>query len=164
MRLANLGGHFQGAIKIAGMPRLSELLAENKGQIEIDVQFGINEQNRPYYKGSAHGQVLLPCQRCLEAIPEDIDVSFELLLAGSEHKYKQLAEENDVLLIDRVPASFFEIIEDELLLGFPEVYKHDESECSATEFMKDKLEVQMNEKETKKVNPFDVLKDFKLDS
>ena len=164
MRLANLDGHFQGAYNIARMQRLSELLANKECQIDIDVQFGINEQNRPYFKGTAHGQLSLPCQRCMEPVPKDIDVSFELLLAGSDHKFKQLAEDNDVLLVDTVPASFIEIVEDELLLGFPAVYMHDESECSATEFMQDKREVQINEKGQGKVNPFDVLKDLKIDS
>jgi len=163
MRAANLGGHFKGTYNIASMKRLSELLADKKGQITVDVLFGINEQNRPYFKGRAVGQLQLPCQRCMEAISNDIDISFELILVSSEYQSKKIEDDCEVLVVDTVPASFVEIVEDELLLSFPSVYMHEPSECNATKFMQDNRRVQLNEDEPQKENPFDALKDLKLD-
>jgi len=164
MRAANLGGHFKGTYNIASMKRLSELLADKNGQIAVDVQFGRNEQNRPYFKGRAVGQLQLPCQRCMETISDDIDITFELILVSSEYQSNKVEDNSEVLIIDLVPASFLEIVEDELLLNFPSVYMHEPSECNATKYMQDKREVQLNENETQKENPFDALKDLKLDS
>jgi len=146
------------------MQRLAGLLADRQGQVEVDVQFGRNGQNQPYFKGRANGQLSLPCQRCMEPLQIDIDVSFELMLAGSHYQAERLTEDKDVLVIDVIPASFIEIVEDELLLGFPAVYMHSIDECKAAPFMKDKREGQLEEKGEAKPNPFDVLKDLKLDS
>lgn len=163
MRAATHGRHFQAAINVASMQRLSELLVDKKSQIDVDVKLGINKQNRPFIQGRATGQLSLPCQRCMEAITLDIDVSFALILVGPRHQSKQLIDDSEILVVDKVPASLIDIIEDELILSFPAVHKHDESECSALQYMQDKREAQIHKIETKKVNPFDVLKDLKLD-
>jgi len=163
MRAAKLGSQYQGAIRLARMHRLSELLAEKSGQIDIDVQFGINDDHHSYLAGRACGQLSLPCQRCMQPLTEDIDVTFELVLVESEYQSQQLDEDIDVLVVDTIPASFIDIVEDELLLGFPAVYMHEADACSATPYMQDKREIQTNEKGAEKNNPFDVLKDLKLD-
>ena len=164
MRAANHEKRYQGVFEVGKMQRLAGLLADKKGQVEVDVQFGRNGQNHPYLKGSANGQFWLPCQRCMEPIQSDIDVSFELMLVGSQHQAERLTEDKDVLVVDMIPASFIEIVEDELLLGFPAVYMHNADECSSAVFMQDKREAQIEEKGERKPNPFDVLKDLKLDS
>jgi uncharacterized protein len=98
---ASAGASLTGALSIHDFPRLRDMLAE------------------------------LRCQRCLEALPFEIEADEVLVLAGTQAEID--AEPADVDAADRVVAAkempVRELVEDELILALPYAPRH--ADCSA---------------------------------
>jgi len=163
IRAAKACGVYQGNYDIARMRRLVDYLADRHGQVSVDVTFGRNETKRYFFlKGTAAGRFSIPCQRCLEPMQQDIEVSFELGLVEEEHYIKRLPEEVDPYLIKAVPDSLMGVIEDELILSFPSVVMHEQDQCNATQYMKVNEGHSVTEQdEGKGNNPFAALESLK---
>ena len=71
----------------------------------------------------------LSCQRCLDPLILDVELTPELALAASEEAAARLPERYDPLLCTQ-PLSPLELLEDELLLALPQVPRHaDAADC-----------------------------------
>jgi len=164
-RLANKGESLTGEIAAASMVRLSELLLEKKADIAVKLVFGYGQQRRITVSGTINTDLVLKCERCLGPMPWPLQTEFMLVLvkAGSQGdippEYEQYIMESDRVRL-------YEMIEDEILLSLPQVAKHAEEDCLATEYLQtdtkheeDGLEI---DQETGRKNPFDVLKNLKI--
>ena len=163
LRAARSDSQFDGTVKLADMPRLVGMLASKDGLLNVKVKLGLDEQGYAYLHGTASGEAQVYCQRCLQAMPLELEADFELTLVESEYEVERIPEEKDVLVITEVPGSLVNIIEDELILAFPLVQMHEAENCDATGFMKDERKSPDEQASQEKENPFGVLKDFKLD-
>ena len=163
MRAARQDSHFSGAINIARMPRFSEYLASNEGQVVADIRLGTDEHNQAFLQGTASARVQVLCQRCMQPMWHDMTASFRLLLLDSEYQLEGLQEDVDAMVLTEVPTSLYSIVEDELILGFSLVPMHDEASCEASAYMQDEQQTRQQEQQTEKTNPFTVLKDLKID-
>ena len=73
------------------------------------------------------GVIPLACQRCLEAIPFDLDVDslLELVPAGAELSQDELEDDTrDFLPVER-ELDVVELVEDEILLALPVAPRHE---------------------------------------
>ncbi|HEC30365.1 MAG TPA: hypothetical protein ENI65_12350 [Gammaproteobacteria bacterium] len=163
IQAARKGCEFQGIINVDRLQRLSHYLAGNEGGFDVKVSFGMDDDNTPYMKGSASGQIRIPCQRCMEPILRDHEVLFKLVLVASGHQTEGIPDDIDTIIVTGEPAALINIIEDELILGLSIVEMHKPEECNASGFLLDKRAVPDSEAD-RKPGPFEVLKDFNIDS
>lgn len=158
IKAARQGSQYAGTYSISRMPRLLEQLASPRGDVTVNVEFDIAGQKGPCLSGTAQADVDVYCQRCMQPMTEVIEAQFELRLLEDEHELELLPEEVDAYHVAEVPSSLLAIIEDELILAKPLISMHAPDECDATEYLKDR---QVEEKRPD--NPFEALKDFKID-
>ncbi len=163
MRAARQDSHYIGSIDIAKMPRFSEYLANQDGQLDVDIRLGTDEHHQAFMEGVASARVQVLCQRCLQPMWHDMKTTFRLLLLDSEYKMEGLQDDVDAIVLTEVPTSLYSIIEDELILGFALVPKHDEALCEAGVYMREQQPSVEQDQTTDKPNPFAVLKDLKID-
>ncbi len=111
------------------------------------------------------GQLNLKCQRCLNAMPYDVDINSQFIILPNQKSGPQDFEFDgdsfDESEIETIPADehmqVLDLIEDELLLTLPLAPMHTEVQHAAG------LCVELSAiKEVGKLNPFDVLKALNL--
>ncbi len=158
-QLASKGERLEGPIAIKTLTRLAPSLRDTTGEIQVTLEFGLDELRQPMVQGSLSGSLTMMCQRCLEPMVQDIDSRFLLGLVKNEYQMNRLSEEYEPLLVTESPIALASIIEDEILLSLPIVATHAPGDCrlvvAATGM--DSVEV---DTETKP-NPFAVLKSLK---
>ena len=158
LKAARQGSQYSGTYSISRMPRLVELLASPRGQVTVNVELDSASKKGAWLSGTVSAEVDVHCQRCMQVMPDIIEAKFELRLIESAHELETLPEEVDAFFVDEVPSSLLAIIEDELILAKPLISMHAPYECDATEYLKDR-----QVEEDRPVNPFEALKDFKID-
>lgn len=170
--------HMQGSIAIAKFERLvgtlsskSLPLISSTGQttqkyggtrlqtdIEVDVEFSRGAQGRPQFQLTVKATLFAECQRCLGEASYCIDSQKTMLIlndeAALENASKKFGEEFEFVLAKEEKLILMPIIEDELLLSLPIMFKHDD--CQMT------LKPIDDEEEFEEcVNPFAVLSQLK---
>ncbi len=152
---------YDGIIQASLLKRLADTVDGVKRDAQVSLSFGMDEQQLVVISGKANIQVDLECQRCNEIFAHECEVEFTYTPYYSEKSEQDAPDEYD--LVD--PNEFGEIdliqlVEDEFILGLPQVAMHDEADCSVNsdnlvfgELPEEVLE--------DKPNPFDVLKSLK---
>lgn len=128
---ASAGASLSGALPIRGFPRLRDMLAEHEGEVAYEVEGMRDERGRPALRLKVRARLDLRCQRCLEALPFEVQADATLVLAATQAEID--AEPADVDAADRVLAAkempVRELVEDELILALPYAPRH--AGCSA---------------------------------
>lgn len=112
-----------GAIEITSLDRLSDLVAESDGCVEVEALFA-KEGKRPVVSGSIKTSLTLTCQSCLQPLPWPLDIAFKLGVVSSLQEAEQLEVDCEPLLYQGGKVSFNALIEDEILLALPDYPKH----------------------------------------
>jgi DUF177 domain-containing protein len=124
---ASAGANKQGVLPLAGFPRLRDLLADDAGEVAYQLDGARDEHGRPSLRVRVQGTLQLRCQRCLEAMPFDVESDELLVLAGTLAEIH--AEPADVNAADRVVAGkempVRDLVEDELILALPYAPRHE---------------------------------------
>jgi uncharacterized protein len=111
---------FAGALPIAAMSRLCEVLAGNEGAVQYELDFDRDEFGTAYLDVRVQAPLTLICQRTLEPFVLPLAVESRLGLIRSEREEAALPPGCEPLLVDETgqvnPAA---VIEDELLLALP---------------------------------------------
>src|SRR5690349_17649088 len=81
---ASAGATQQGKMAIAEFPRLRDQLASDAGEVAYEVRGLRDERGRPSLLVSVRGTLQLRCQRCLEAMPLEVDEQDLLVLAATQ--------------------------------------------------------------------------------
>ena len=145
-----------GVYKISSIPRISEIARNKEDNVKVDLSFYLENNKTPCIKGIINLNIILDCQRCLEALPIELKVDFKLAFVRHEQQaegldssyelYVTKEEEEELLTID--------IIADEILLSIPMAPSHD-FDCN--------LIINNNEVvEESRENPFTILKNIKI--
>lgn len=121
--LAERRSVMSGALRIAEFERLSDLLADRDGNVEIVVNFG-KEGRQPVVSGSITGQLLLTCQTCLSPVPYPVDIAFKLGVVASMAAADRLDIDCEPLLYTGEKISLNALLEDEILLALPAYPRH----------------------------------------
>jgi len=128
-RLTEGGETLRGTIALKGMTRLAACLADSEGDVDVELEIGIDAQKVRYLRGYLHTTLHLVCQRCLQPLSYSLDVDMSLGLLLSEDEAERLAGIYDPYVLDRRSVELKSVIEDELMLALPLVPMHDADRC-----------------------------------
>lgn len=128
---ASSGASKQGNWPIGDFPRLGDMLAADTGEVAYEVDGVRDARGRPSLRVRVRGTLQVRCQRCLEAMPLEVQADETLVLAGTLDEIH--AEAADAHGADRVVGGkemlVRDLIEDELILALPYAPRHES--CSA---------------------------------
>jgi uncharacterized protein len=132
---AKNGREISGAVKIADMPRLLDMVESAEGIFTYTVQGGVDHRGSSYLDVHVAGWCRLLCQRCLQGLDYPVDMHTRLLLRDQasldalDHGSGE-EEEFDSILAD-THLDVWDMLEDEILLSLPFAPKHEPKECQA---------------------------------
>jgi len=121
--LAERRSVLSGAIAIAALERLSDLIAESDGTIEVELFFS-KEGKQPVVTGSIKTTLMLKCQSCLQSLSWPLDFGFKLGIVASIAEADRLEIDCEPLLFNGEKISLPALIEDEILLVLPDYPRH----------------------------------------
>lgn len=128
---ASAGASKQGDWPLSDFPRLRDMLASDAGEVHYTIEGVRDERGRPSLRITVRGTLQLRCQRCLEAMPFEVQTDEMLVLAGTLAEIH--AEPADAHAADRVVAGrempVRDLVEDELILAVPYAPRHES--CTA---------------------------------
>jgi len=110
---------FHGSLTVASMKRLVQALASDRGEVEYDLEFGMEAPGIRCLALRAATRVTLECQRSLEAFEHPLDVDVRLGLIEDERDEAGLPAGFEPLLLEGGMLNPALVIEDELLLALP---------------------------------------------
>lgn len=172
-------GRIDAVLPLPRLSRLRPLLADDDGQVEAVMQFGVDEEGNKLLTGELKGKLALVCQRCLDSMPFVVDCSLELLvfesraeLVAYQQSHGQDSLERDVIVLDETAddesalvdtnLDLLALVEDELLLSLPMAPMHDDEGCSeALLRLREQSEAAEQEAQAQVVSPFAVLAQLK---
>jgi uncharacterized protein len=152
---------YTGVIQVSLLKRLAESVAGVKRDAEVTLSFGMDEQRLVVISGKANVEVDLECQRCNEVFAHKCEVQFTYTPYYSEKSEEDAPEEYDLVDLNEYgEVDLIQLVEDEFILGLPQVAMHDQADCSvdSSNLVFGELP---DEVEEEKPNPFDVLKNLK---
>jgi uncharacterized protein len=124
---ATVGATQQGAFPLGTFGRLRDLLASDSGEAVYEVHGVHDSRGRPSLRLRVKATLQLRCQRCLEALPLEVDTESLLVLAASQAEID--ADSSGPDEPDRVLAgqemSVAALVEDELILAMPYAPRHE---------------------------------------
>jgi uncharacterized protein len=152
------GKSLVGTIEISELTRLSDVLCDKSGVVDINVSFD-KEGRLPIIQGEIKANLMLECQSCLKQVAFSVDKSFKLGLVGSLEQADRLASDIEPLILENEKISFRTLVEDELLLALPDFPRH-EHDCTENNenFMTTEKE---GREQLNSNNPFSVLAKLK---
>jgi uncharacterized protein len=161
-RSADQGKEVDGRISLETLPRLSACLLDVSGEAGFGLRFERDAQRRATLKGTIRADLILECQRCLEAVTLPVSVQVAIAFVEGQDQAAQLPEHLDPCLVIDGQVHFRDLIEDELLLALPQVAMHDDTDCPAPlAGMIDEDPAEQGEQSGR--NPFAVLAELKHD-
>lgn len=120
-------------VPVRSFERLISRLYDTHGNAEVALYPGRTEQGRSVVRGTVCATVNVICQRCLMPFACELNCTVDLTLVQSEEEADQLPEEIEPALCLDGWFSLEQLVEDELLLALPIVFRHDEAACGARE-------------------------------
>ena len=117
----------EGTLALSSLERLHDLLAEAAGEVSFRIGGLAGEQGESLLHLEVSGSLPLACQRCLEAIPFDLDVDIflELLPEGAEVSQDEMEDDTRDFLPVAGKLDVAELVEDEILLALPVAPRHE---------------------------------------
>lgn len=131
-RFADQAIRLQGMLPIKDMQRFSESLYSNEGEVEVNVQFGVDEQKIRYMRGHYTTQLVLQCKRCMERYVQEVSGEILSGFAHTEEEADQLPDRYDPVVVSDGMLAIADVIEDELIIGLPIVPMHSANDCKVS--------------------------------
>jgi len=155
---AERGTHLSGKIKTSELSRLSEILFDNSGEIEINFSFD-KEGRVPTIVGEIKANLSLECQSCAKQFVLPVDKQIKLGVVLTLEQADRLASDCEPLMLQENKISLNELVEDEVLLALPDFPKHSYVCIEQNEVEEFVEEVESESVESN--NPFSVLAKLK---
>ena len=159
-RLADNQRILKGQLSISNMKRLASLLADNAGNVDIELAFSVDETGQANAKGRVHTQVRMQCQRCMKTMEVPVDSKVSLAFVATEEQVKKLPSHYEPFIVEE-ETSLSGLVEDEIILALPAVPLHEPEQCLVQEqysgYVKDTTAKRDAEGNTDRPNPFAVL-------
>lgn len=128
IQYAKQGRALDKKVPVSEFTRLVPLLLESVNEINVQLEFDMNDNHLPSFKGKVTGKLILACQRCLQ--PMDLDVVMDLdLVLVTESQATDLDVNVDSFIYVDSKVNLVDLIEDELILEIPSFPKHREDKC-----------------------------------
>ena len=177
-RFAREGGELSGALCLKDMPRLLEAcvdpLPEGLTDATPVARWHARGGMRPNVYGTLrpwlflHLEASLPvrCERCLQAVAEEVNFDFEYrFVATEEQAIQEDSESEEVVLATSKTFDLLELCEDELIMAIPYMPLHEQCPSPLIDGLnKAGIALQVvdeKQEEEVKENPFAVLEQLK---
>ena len=160
-RLAEARRVLEGRIALRHMKRLASALSNTEGEIEVSLEFGIDNMGVPFVSGALQANLSLICQRCLEEMNMPVETELALGFVRSSVEAEAMIGPYEPYIVESVPVDLMDIIEDEILLSLPQIPMHPFEECPARELYEQAAEQGEQENEVSRESPFHVLAGLK---
>ena len=121
------GRVLEGTLAISKLDRLHDLLVGQDGEVAYRLRGFKGDSGEPMLHLEVSGLLPLACQRCLEAVPFDLEVDslLELVPAGAELSQDELEDDTRDFLPVAGELDVAELVEDEILLALPVAPRHE---------------------------------------
>ncbi|GGX81361.1 hypothetical protein GCM10007160_05850 [Litchfieldella qijiaojingensis] len=159
-RLAAQDERLEGLVALETFERLALDAGTQEGDCQVRLDFGIDAQGRRIIEGWLEAEVRLPCRRCLEAMPVQIESHFLLGVVTDDALAAELPSSHEPVLVENEQLNLLTVLEDELILSLPQVVYHDEAQCGVS---RDQLTSGADSEASEKpaASPFEVLRTLK---
>ena len=126
-RFAKEGRVLEGTLPLSALERLHDLLAVVEGEIIFRLEGSRGARGEHLLQLVVTGTLPLACQRCLKAVPYDLDVDslLELVPEGAELSQDELEDDTRDFLPVAKELEVAELVEDEILLALPVAPRHE---------------------------------------
>lgn len=128
-------GSISAVLPLRELSRLASTLMEPLADVQVQLQFGHDEEGRRRLQGSLGAEITQLCQRCLQPLVQTLECTLDLLVLDSEAALADLSDADaaamDVLVDEADALDLRALIEDELLLSLPLAPMHADLNCSA---------------------------------
>lgn len=128
-RFADNATRLYGSLPVKNMTRLTSSLLSDEGEVQVNIDFGIDEQGLRYARGHLSTHLALQCQRCMESFNYEIIDDFLLGIVQTEEEAEELPERYDPLIATEPDLLIQDVVEDELIVSLPIVPMHSENDC-----------------------------------
>lgn len=124
---ARNGGVLEGTLTVRELARLHDLLAGLDGGVAWRLEGYKGSRGEPLLQLTVTGVLPLACQRCLEAVPFELDVDslLELVPEGADMSQDELEDDSRDFLPVVKELDVAELVEDEILLALPVAPRHE---------------------------------------
>lgn len=112
---------FQGTIPLKRMERLITLLGSDEGEARFNVSFTYDRQKNLLLKLSVSADLTLICQRSLQPYIEPVNRRSVLMVIRELAQQELVSGDYEPLLLEHGRMELVNVVEDELLLGVPQV-------------------------------------------
>jgi uncharacterized protein len=120
------GKRLVGVIKISELTRLSDVLFDNTGEVEVDFSFD-KEGRVPVIDGDIKAILMLKCQACLEKLEWTVNKPIKLGIVLTLEQADRLDSDREPLILEEEKILLANLVEDELLLALPDFPRHNEN-------------------------------------
>jgi len=130
-KFAAEGRSLSGAIRLADLPRLGDVLLDKSGSVQFSLVGEVGIDRKPRMRLAISGELQVRCQRCLGSMvwPLEVDALFELVRPGQPIADDEL-EEDEFDAIEATPdMDVTALVEDEIVLAVPIAPRHEKCEA-----------------------------------
>jgi uncharacterized protein len=150
---------FSGTIPLSRMKRLAALLVDADGDASFVATFRTDLEKRNIVDLQVEAALPLICQASLEVYDEQVKRRSELAVIEHDHEAEELPDYYDPVQTENGRLAIARLVEDELLLGLPQVPRSPDLDLVEYSTGGPVIEVQYPEEGNKK-NPFAALQDM----
>jgi uncharacterized protein len=124
---AREGRVLEGTLPVLELERLHDLLVGVAGEVSFRLEGHKGKRGESMLHLEVSGVIPLACQRCLEAIPHELDVDclLELVPEGTDLSQDELEDDTRDFLPVASELYVAELVEDEILLALPVAPRHE---------------------------------------
>lgn len=127
--LARSGKSWAGSVPLGSFDRLATLAGARATAVDVRLDFGLDDDGRCRVRGSARLRAGVPCQRCARTVRRAVAADVDLLVLSSEAEARALTPGHDTCVVTDARVPVAALIEDDLLLSFPEHGCEDRDAC-----------------------------------
>jgi len=131
LRLAEAAATVQGLLDLATLERVAADCGPQSGSVTVNLRFGKDDEDRPYFVTQVSTVLKLSCRRCLEDVMCPVDSSTSLAIVSDDMMASRLPERYEPLVVADEPIRLADLIEDELLLAMPTFAVHPGEACTS---------------------------------
>lgn len=153
---------FSGDTPLNSFSRLEGLIESQDGSLSYQLQVEVEQGGHIVLRGSLKADLQVLCQRCLKAMPYQLDTEMALGIVRNDEASQQLPKSLDPWVLEEDEADMYGMLEDELILALPAVHFHPQNECEGLSSYQAGDVSEFEEKQAEeKPNPFAELEKLK---